>query len=91
MSEDGWTQVRQKPKASRKPALGEDVPGGPTTPRARTNSAIDVEVLEKGRISKTAHRENKLEWSASKRREREARIERRNVQRDRERAKTTKE
>ncbi len=90
MSEDGWTQVRPKTKASKKqPSQTEE--GGLTTPRARISSALDLEIVEKGRISKTAHRESKLEWSASKRREREARIERRNVQRDRERAKTTKE
>ena len=86
MSEDGWTQVKPRNKQSKKAV--EEASQGPMTPRGRASSANDLEVVEKGRMSKSAHRESKLEWSAAKRRDREARIEKRSAQRDRERAAT---
>lgn len=85
MSDDGWTQVQPRIKKASE-TQKEPQEEGPSTPRPRTSSANDLQVTEKGRISRTAHRESKLEWSASKRREREARIERREAQRDKDRA-----
>jgi hypothetical protein len=84
MSEDGWTEVKSRTKQSKK--LSTEQSETPTTPRGRTNSANDLEVVEKGRMSRTAHRESKLEWSASKKRDREVRIEKRTIQRDKDRA-----
>jgi hypothetical protein len=84
MSEDGWTEVKSRTKQSTK--LSTKQSETPTTPRGRTNSANDLEVVEKGRMSRTAHRESKLEWSASKKRDREVRIEKRTIQRDKDRA-----
>jgi len=84
MSEDGWTEVKTRTKQSKK--LATEQSETPTTPRGRASSANDLEVVEKGRMSRTAHRESKLEWSASKKRDREARIEKRTTQRDKDRA-----
>jgi len=84
LNDDGWTEVkpRQLQKVERERSQRTESPATPS-PRDRADSSNDLNVQEKGRISRYAHRENKLEWSASKARERNARIEKRSAQRER--------
>jgi hypothetical protein len=77
-----WTQVKPRRQASKPETPAEDE-NAPQTPKARTQSFGEVhEVLGKARIGRQARREQKLEWSASKARERGQRMEKREKQRE---------
>lgn len=81
MDSQDWVQV--KPRKEHKPsrALHQNA-SSPRSPKGRTASFGEVlEVPLKAQISKSAHRELKLEWSASKTRARDAKIAKRNLQR----------
>ena len=76
-----WIQVKPRRQTTRERLEAE--PATPRSPRARAQSFTDShEVAEKSRIGKHARREKKLEWSASKRRERDERVEKRTSQRE---------
>jgi hypothetical protein len=80
MTQDSdWIEVKPRRQVREKAPETEE----PRTPRARTQSfrSEDGEVSQKSRIGKLARREKKLEWSATKLREREKRIEKRETQR----------
>ena len=77
---DDWVSVPPRRRA-RKPIVEEEA----SSPKNTLRSASFGEILDvPGKIAmgKTAHREAKLEWSAKKRRERTARIDKRNMQRE---------
>jgi len=77
-----WQEVKPKRQVS-KPQTPEDDQETPRTPEARAQSFTEVhEPGMKNRIGRHARREQKLEWSASKSRERERRIEKREGQRE---------
>jgi hypothetical protein len=81
--ESEWTEVKSRRRVSRiKAPEATDLDEEPTTPRARTQSFGEHDVKQKVRLGKTARREKKLEWSASKARERTERIEKRDKQRE---------
>lgn len=75
-----WIEVKPRKHV---PKVVDAEPGSPRTPRARTQSfGMDTEVSMKSRIGKHARKINKLEWSASKLREREMRVNKREKQRE---------
>lgn len=78
MSDTDWTEVKRKEK---KPSPHSTPP---STPRARTESFGELDLTaEKDRMSRTAMKEKKLDWSTAKRRERAMRVEKRSEQRER--------
>lgn len=82
MSEEPTEWVEVKPRRQTTKERLEE-PQSPRSPRARAQSFTDhAEVSGKSRIGKHARRESKLEWSATKRRERDIRVEKRNIQRE---------
>jgi hypothetical protein len=85
--ESEWIEVKPRRQASKQKApetveAADEQDGSPTTPRARTQSFGEHDFRQKVRLGKTARREKKLEWSASKSRERTERIEKRDKQRE---------
>ena len=87
MSEDSeWTEVKPRRQTSKIKSPEDEPSGGegaaPTTPRARTQSFGESEFKRRGPMGRVARREKKLEWSASKARERDQRIEKRDHQRE---------
>ena len=74
MSESEWTQV-QRTTPKRKPRSND------VAARDRTESFGEIIDVPKPQTGKKEHRDQKLEWSASKERARNLRIEKRNLQR----------
>ena len=73
--QEDWTEViRSTPKT--KTNTGE------SSSRNRVDSFGEIIEVPRIRMGRTEHRENKLEWSATKQRERKIRVEKRNVQRN---------
>jgi hypothetical protein len=82
-----WMEVkpRRAPRQSNHIATL-DEPSSPAGSHYRGSSSHDfIEITVKDHISKRARKEKKLEWSATKQRDREKRIEKRNAQRDKAR------
>ena len=82
-----WMEVkpRRAPKQSHNIATLNE-PSSPRISHFRGSTSHDVtEITVKDHISKHARKEKKLEWSATKQRDREKRIDKRNAQRDKAR------
>ena len=86
MTHEGeWIEV--KPRTPKPQVQFENVSGhmSPRSPKSRASSFGDLgDVSSKRRIGKHTRRERKLEWSATKRRERDIRVEKREYQRETE-------
>ena len=83
MSEEAeWTEVKPRHPRTPKSGTAQEGSGSPRSPKSRTQSFGDMvgEVAGRNRVGRTARREGKLEWSASKKRERDVRIEKRMTQ-----------
>ncbi len=79
--EESWTEVKPREK---KISPSSSTPVSPTSGRERVASFGEIDLTaEKVRKSKFAMKEQKLEWSATKRRERELRVNVRQEQRER--------
>lgn len=78
--EESWTEVKPRERKS----LPADDPTTPPSPRARIGSFGEIDLTaEKARKSRSQMKESKLEWSATKRREREIKVNARQEQRER--------